>query len=61
MAFWVFVLAIISEFLKSLHTDITNKWFVFYKNIGGCGTGLNLIVLIYSYDAPFIQGIFFIL
>lgn len=50
MAFWLFVLVIKSYFKKRLHT--TNEGFVFYKDIGGCRIGLNLIVLIYSCMLP---------
>lgn len=53
--FWLSVLDIKPEFMKTLYTD--NEGFVFNKDIG-YRIGLNLIVLIYSCHAPFIGGIF---
>lgn len=39
-------------------SQITNIGLVFYKDIGGCRIGFNLIVLTYSCDALFTEGIF---
>lgn len=55
--FWLFVLVIKISSWKG-YTQITNEGLVFYKDIGGCRIGFNLIVLTYSCHTLFTEGIF---